>query len=75
MKASAIAFYLDKIRKGGPESKQEEVEGVVSVPVHTKGGDLEIRFVVKNSTTSNTSFHDVYLCGPAKLVFRGKYTF
>lgn len=53
--ASAIARYL-----------QQPGHGPQTVPVQTKGGRLEVRF-----TPRGGSFTDVWLCGPAQLVFEG----
>jgi diaminopimelate epimerase len=37
------------------------------VLVHTKGGDLKVRFQV----APNGGFHNIWLCGPAEYVFEG----
>lgn len=39
-----------------------------SIPVQTLGGRLEIRF----SKSGERSYHDIWLCGPATLVFQGE---
>lgn len=41
--------------------------GTYSVPVETLGGHLEIKF----TRTGERSFSDIWLCGPATLVFEG----
>ena len=53
--ASAIAYYL---RQPG--------EGPQAIPIQTQGGRLEVRF-----TPHSDGFTDVWLCGPAQLVFEG----
>ncbi|HEY9259048.1 MAG TPA: diaminopimelate epimerase, partial [Chitinophaga sp.] len=44
---------------------KEEKEYVV--PVQTLGGQLEVRF----TKTSERTFSEIWLCGPATLVFEG----
>ena len=56
--ASAIAHY---IRQPG--------QGPQVIPIQTKGGRLEVRF-----TPMADGFTDVWLCGPAELVFEGAAT-
>jgi diaminopimelate epimerase len=41
--------------------------GVSSIPISTKGGELSVRFNKK----ANGDFEDVWLCGPAEMVFSG----
>ena len=60
--AAAISYYLKcpeqamaLLKKGG-------------IPVKAKGGDLKVRFEVKDS-----SFSNIWLCGPAEKVFSGDY--
>lgn len=53
--AAAIAYYL----KSGKNVK-------TSVPIQVKGGNLEVRF-----EPDNQGFTDIWLCGPAALVFSG----
>ena len=53
--ASAIAHYL---RRSG--------QGPQAIPIQAKGGRLEVRF-----TPYADGFTDVWLCGPAQLVFEG----
>lgn len=53
--AAALAYYL---QNGGVG---------FSIPVATKGGDLEVRFQPKDE-----GFTDVWLCGPAVAVFEGE---
>ncbi|MBV6443091.1 MAG: diaminopimelate epimerase [Haliscomenobacteraceae bacterium CHB4] len=56
--AAALASCLYR----GMESGQAEI------PVHARGGDLAVRFTLnKNGTVS-----DIWLCGPATLVFEGE---
>jgi diaminopimelate epimerase len=45
-------------------SKQEDVR---EVAVHTRGGDLK----VKLERTGDGQFEDIWLCGPARLVYQG----
>ncbi len=45
---------------------KNNLTGQLSVPIKTKGGDLEVRF-----NRVNNSFQQVYLVGPAKKVFEG----
>ncbi|MCO6486893.1 MAG: diaminopimelate epimerase [Phaeodactylibacter sp.] len=54
--ASAIAYFLARPDRG-PQL----------VPIHTKGGMLEVRF-----TPSSHGFTDIWLCGPAVRVFEGR---
>lgn len=53
--AAALAYYLETGYSAG-----------FSIPVTTKGGDLEVRFQPKDE-----GFVDVWLCGPAVAVFEG----
>ena len=54
--ASAIAHFL-----------REPGQGPQAIPIRTKGGELEVRF-----TPLADGFTDVWLCGPAQLVFKGQ---
>ena len=45
--------------------------GKQKVLVKAKGGDLEVEFI----NLGNNQFQDVWLIGPAKFVFKGKYSF
>lgn len=56
--AAAIAYYLDQ---KNPELQQ--------IPIQTKGGSLEVR--VKPDTQNENAFLDIWLCGPATMVFEG----
>jgi diaminopimelate epimerase len=56
--AAAIAFYLHQNLK----NVQAEI------PVHAQGGDLAVRF----QASSDGSFSDIWLCGPAEKVFEGE---
>ena len=55
--AAALAYHL---KRGGPK-------GAFEVPIQVKGGDMAIRF-----EATAQGFSDVWLCGPAKMVFAGK---
>jgi diaminopimelate epimerase len=55
--AAAIAFAL----------RQNNTDLSVEVPIKTKGGDLEVRFV----RNTEGVFSEVWLCGPAQRVFAG----
>jgi diaminopimelate epimerase len=55
--AAALAYHL---KKGG-------VLGPSEVPIKVKGGEMAIRF-----TATALGFTDVWLCGPATLVFGGE---
>lgn len=55
--ASTIAFYHQS--EGGNE---------LNLPVNAKGGNLMVRFKVKDS-----SFYDIWLIGPAERVFEGSF--
>jgi diaminopimelate epimerase len=46
-------------------------EGVHNIPISTKGGELSVRFNKK----ANGDFDDVWLCGPAEMVFSGKINY
>jgi len=54
--AAALAYYLEHGYSVG-----------FSIPVTTKGGDLEVRFQPKDE-----GFVDIWLCGPAVEVFEGE---
>lgn len=54
--AAAIAQYL-----------QQSNSTLRSIPIHTKGGKLEVRF-----EPSGQGFKNIWLCGPTQLVFEGK---
>jgi diaminopimelate epimerase len=56
--AAAIAFAL----------RQNQSAGSVSVPIQTKGGQLEVRF----EKSADGLFSEVWLCGPAQQVFAGQ---
>ena len=58
--ASALAAYL----KWG-----DEKDGPVHVPVRTKGGELDVRFL-----KTPEGFTDIWLCGPTQLVFEGSFS-
>lgn len=47
-------------------SLEQGKEGENEVPIDTRGGKLEVKF-----TRHGTEFTDIWLCGPAKLVFEG----
>ena len=55
--AAALAYHL---KTGGALGPNE-------VPIKVKGGEMAIRF-----TATEQGFTDVWLCGPAKLVFAGE---
>lgn len=55
--AAAIASFLH----GGQSSGQADI------PVKARGGDLSVRF----RANGDGSFSDIWLCGPAQLVFNG----
>jgi diaminopimelate epimerase len=55
--AAAIAFAL----------RQNKQESSLTVPIKTKGGNLEVRF----ERTTEGVFSEVWLCGPAQKVFSG----
>ncbi len=44
------------------------LQGSLTVPIHTKGGALEVRFEAEPS-----GYRQVWLCGPAQVVFEGVY--
>ena len=46
---------------------QNQLTGAQSIPIQAQGGQLEIRF----DRVSDAHFRDVWLCGPAKFVFKG----
>ncbi len=56
--AAALAWGLASPKAGRSE-----------ILIHTKGGDLKVRFVAEGSD----GFRDVWLCGPAVCVFEGVY--
>ncbi len=41
--------------------------GAGEIPVHAQGGNLSVRF----KSTGNGAFSEIWLCGPAELVFEG----
>jgi len=49
-------------------AQYQGLEGQIDIPVQARGGDLNIRFTREQSG----SFTDIYLQGPAQLVFEGK---
>jgi diaminopimelate epimerase len=53
--AAAIAYYL---QRDGGEARE--------IPIKAKGGDLSVRFEVKDG-----HFYNIWLCGPAERVFEG----
>jgi len=55
--AAAIAYYLE-----APDASRQQVA------IQTKGGHLAVRIV----PNGNGGFQDVWLCGPAELVFAGR---
>jgi diaminopimelate epimerase len=55
--AAALAYHL---KIGG-------ALGAAEVPIRVKGGKMSIRF-----TATKQGFRDVWLCGPAKMVFGGE---
>lgn len=55
--AAALAYHL----------KKGAANGAYEVPIKVKGGEMAIRF-----TATEHGFTDVWLCGPAKLVFAGQ---
>jgi diaminopimelate epimerase len=55
--AAAIAYYINKNN------------GVTSIPILTKGGNLKVSF----QPTPENNFNNIWLCGPATQVFKGKY--
>lgn len=55
--ASALAYSLKMQQKGA-----------FSIPIITKGGQLEVKF-----HATDEGFSDVWLCGPAVEVFEGEY--
>lgn len=57
--AAALSFALSL----GSNSKISEV------PISTKGGSLMVRFQHKGEN----SFENIWLCGPARLVYQGEY--
>eukprot|EP01091_Cochliopodium_minus_P017816 TRINITY_DN7075_c0_g1_i1.p1 TRINITY_DN7075_c0_g1~~TRINITY_DN7075_c0_g1_i1.p1 ORF type:complete len:284 (-),score=87.90 TRINITY_DN7075_c0_g1_i1:6-857(-) len=58
--ACALAYY----KHVGSKEKEKEVK------VKCRGGNLRIKFVFDEN---DKKFKNVYLCGPAKFVFEGKY--
>ncbi|MCH2021001.1 MAG: diaminopimelate epimerase [Saprospiraceae bacterium] len=58
--AAAIAYHLN----------QSMDNTVLPVNVHTKGGQLKVKFQYKNKL-----FSDIWLCGPALQVFKGEIDF
>ncbi|HRI59756.1 MAG TPA: diaminopimelate epimerase [Saprospiraceae bacterium] len=46
-------------------------EGQKEIAVHAQGGDLSVRF----KANDNGAFSDIWLCGPAELVFEGNIQF
>lgn len=56
--AAAIASYLQSGSKNGQ----------LEIAVHARGGDLAVRF----RTNDDGSFSDIWLCGPAQMVFEGE---
>jgi diaminopimelate epimerase len=59
--AAAIAFAL----RNGCDFKEN---GALSVPILTKGGNLEVRL----KCHENGVFYDIWLCGPATQAFKGE---
>jgi diaminopimelate epimerase len=59
--AAAIAFALKK-------APHFEEKFAFSVPILTKGGNLEVRL----QRTAESGFQDVWLCGPAVQAFQGE---
>ena len=55
--AAAIASFLQEASN----------EKIMEIPVQAKGGNLAVRF-----KHTSEGFKDIWLCGPAKLVFSGK---
>ena len=53
--AAAIAYYL------------KEKPSETTIPITTKGGQLEVRF----NSNAPGQFSNIWLCGPADLVFKG----
>ncbi len=47
---------------------QQQRTGILTISVHTKGGDMEVRF-----NAGEDGFRQVWLCGPAVAVFQGVY--
>ena len=59
--ACAIATY---IKQSGVHAEKADV----SIPIRTKGGQLEVRF-----SASGGQFRNIWLCGPATYVFKGQF--
>lgn len=47
---------------------RHQAVGQTEIPVHARGGNLAVRFQANN----DGSFSDVWLCGPAQMVFKGE---
>ncbi len=58
--AAAISYFIDQPKAAIAHLKNG------GIPIKAKGGQLNVRFEVKNNT-----FHNIWLCGPAKAVFKG----
>lgn len=56
--AAALAYHL----------QSNGQHGVFEVPIQVKGGAMAIRF-----TATEQGFKEVWLCGPAKMVFKGQF--
>ncbi len=61
MTAAAIAAFIETGQADLPIGKK-------TVKVHTTGGDFNISF---NHNTDKDNYSDIWLRGPAKLVFEG----
>lgn len=57
--AAAIAYFLD-----------QKDSSIRHVPIQTKGGGLEVS--IEAATQQGDAFHNIWLCGPAQLVFNGE---
>lgn len=48
---------------------RQGLQGALTIPIHTKGGVLEVRFEARPS-----GYQHIWLCGPAQAVFEGIYS-